>query len=257
MPFPNFEGKHAHSAFFTAQEFIALLRKSNNFPEIEIPEAVIFCYNPGLMRHIAASEEAEKIKLFTGDFYQLKSTGNKIGVIGGFGIGAPAVANVIECFIALGVKRFASIGVAGTLQKDINIADFVVCDKAIRDEGVSHHYLPPEKYSYPSPALTEKLKQELEKLSIPYRIGTTWTIDAIYRETVEEARHYQSEGVCTVEMEASALFAVCQLRQVEMASAFVISDSLAALTWNPQFTATDVKEALRKLYQAAKACLIS
>ena len=46
------------------------------------------------------------------------------------------------------------------------------------------------------------------------RQGTSWTIDAPYRETVAEIRRYRQEGVATVDMEASALFAVAAYRGV-------------------------------------------
>ena len=69
----------------------------------------------------------------------------------------------------------------------------------------------------------------------PPTIGSAWTIDAPFRETVLEARHYADEGVAVVEMEAAALFAVGTVRGVEVASAFAISDSLADGEWVPQF----------------------
>ncbi len=59
----------------------------------------------------------------------------------------------------------------------------------------------------------------------------------------------------TVEMEAAALFAVAQYRGVDMAAAFVISDSLAELVWNPQFEVEVVENSLVQLYQAARAML--
>ena len=77
------------------------------------------------------------------------------------------------------------------------------------------------------------------------------------RETVEEGPRYQNEGVLAVEMEAAALFAVAQYRGVELASAFVISDSLAALEWNPQFHAPETAKALDRLFQAAVDALAS
>ena len=43
---------------------------------------------------------------------------------------------------------------------------------------------------------------------VPFRTGTSWTIDPPYRETVAEARHYQVEGVLCAEMEAAALAAL-------------------------------------------------
>ena len=59
----------------------------------------------------------------------------------------------------------------------------------------------------------------------------------------------------TVEMEAAALFAVAQYRGVDMAAAFVISDSLAELVWNPQFEVEVVENSLVHLYQTVRAML--
>lgn len=62
----------------------------------------------------------------------------------------------------------------------------------------------------------------------PFTEGMTWTIDAVYRETVEEALAYREEGVITVEMEAAALFTIAEVRGVEIASLFTVSDHLLA-----------------------------
>ena len=120
----------------------------------------------------------------------------------------------------------------------------MVCEKAIRDEGTSHHYLKHSKYAYASKGMTNKIIISLEKLNQKYFIGTSWTIDAPYRETVAEAKQYQEEGVATVEMEASALFAVAQYRNVELGAIFTISDSLAELQWKPKFHLKKTKKGL-------------
>jgi purine-nucleoside phosphorylase len=62
----------------------------------------------------------------------------------------------------------------------------------------------------------------------------TWTLDAVYRETVEEALAYREEGVVTVEMEAAALFTIAEVLGVEIASLFTASDHLLAESeWRP------------------------
>jgi purine-nucleoside phosphorylase len=88
-----------------------------------------------------------------------------------------------------------------------------------------------------------------------FRTGTSWTIDTPYRETIDEVRHYQAEGVLCVEMEAAALFAVAKVRGLRLASAFVISDSLAELVWSSHFRSPEVTSSLIELYQAAVATL--
>ena len=131
----------------------------------------------------------------------------------------------------------------------------MVCEKAIRDEGTSHHYIKPSKYAYPSKRITEEIKTALKRLSYKYFTGTTWTIDAPYRETVAEVKRYQKEGVATVEMEASALFAIAKYRHAELGAMFTISDSLAELEWKPEFHSKQTSEGLEILYKAALSVL--
>src|SRR5205085_9248886 len=187
----------------------------------------------------------------------LPSTNHRVGVLGGFGIGGPAAAGALEDLIALGTTRFISLGTAGSLQRNCPVGHTIVCQRAVRDEGVSHHYLPPALYADASPSLTAHLAGELDRRGIAYSAGASWTIDTPYRETVAEARHYQAEGVLCVEMEAAALFSVGAYRSVDVASAFVVSDSLADLVWDPQFHSDATADALRDLYDAAVATLVA
>jgi uridine phosphorylase len=180
-----------------------------------------------------------------------------VGVIGRFGIGAPAATAVLEQLAALGTTAMVSVGTAGSLQRDLAPGDLVLCEAAVRDEGVSHHYLPPAQLATAPAELTATLGAALRHAGLAFRTGVSWTIDTPYRETVAEARHYQAEGVLCVEMEAAALFAVAEVRGLRLASAFVISDSLAELVWEPRFHDPAVRAGLAGLYQAAVAALLA
>src|SRR5208282_6161811 len=105
--------------------------------------------------------------------------------------------------------------------------------------------------------MSATLGKALDQSGLKFRAGVSWTIDTPYRETVAEARHYQAEGVLCVEMEAAALFAVAEVRGLRLASASVISDSLAELVWVPRFGAPEVQAGLVALYQAALTVLAS
>ena len=265
MPYPNFPKKHREKAFITPEA--AILGEAGDKPPryfhrdksaaaLPTPEAVVLCYQNSLLRHIleqhqtTRSEQGAIVSL-----YALNETKNRVAVKGGFGIGAPAAIVVLEELIVQGVQRFLSVGTAGSLQEHVAVGDIVVCDRAIRDEGTSHHYLPPEKYAHASPSLTARLVEALRTTDTPHSVGTSWTIDAPYRETVAEVQHYQSEGVLTVEMEASALFAVAAHRGVEMGSLLTISDSLADVEWDPQFRSDTTRVGLETLYRVALQAL--
>ena len=103
--------------------------------------------------------------------------------------------------------------------------------------------------------MTKRIEDVLDALGQKYIIGSSWTIDALYRETVAEARKYQKEGISTVEMEAAALFAVAQYKGVELGAIFTVSDSLVGRKWSPQFQSRRTKSGLETLYRAAIAAL--
>jgi uridine phosphorylase len=178
-----------------------------------------------------------------------------VGLLGRFGIGAPAATAALEELAALGTSAVVSVGTAGSLQRDLKPGDLVLCEAAIRDEGVSHHYLPPGRLAAAPAEMTAALGAAMRQAGLDYRTGTSWTIGTPYRETIDEVRHYQAEGVLCVEMEAAALFAVAGLRGLRLASAFVISDSLADLVWSSRFGSPEVTSGLIGLYQAAVAAL--
>ena len=253
MQYPNFKNKHSESTIIEPHQYLEYMRERKKYPSFKPPKGVVLCYQPNLLRFIKENHPTQACDGFLPKLLFLKETKNEIAVIGGFGVGSPVASIILEELIAFGVSEFISLGTAGTLQSAIKIGDLVLCDRAIRDEGTSHHYLPPGKYSYPSKVLTERLAQALNIQGAPYHIGPSWTTDAIYRETVAEAKFYQSEGVATVEMEAAALFAVAEFRKISLAAAFTISDSLADLKWHPEFHSTKTQGGLEKLYQAAIA----
>jgi uridine phosphorylase len=209
------------------------------------------------MEYVLDHHRTRRLKGFFGEMFLLHETGNRVAIIGNFGIGAPGAVIHLEEFIEWGVPRFISVGTAGGLQKGQQIGDLVLCERAIRDEGCSHHYLRASKYAYPSEALTDRVRQALLARGLKFTSGTTWSIDTPYRETASEARQYRREGVLTVDMEAAALFAVGKYRKAQVASLFAISDSLAELPWKPKFHLRRNQAGLEKIYRVAVEALAS
>lgn len=244
MVYPQFKNKHAEAALFNPQDYVKWTKSSKGGK----PRKYILIYYPKLLKYFKRRHKTKEIliyRLITVHKYK------NIGIALMTGIGAPHAATVLEELIALGGREFLNIGSAGGL------TDFGVflCDKAIRDEGTSHHYLPNGKYSYPDKKLMNRLGRAMKKQGLNFQKGTTWTIDAPYRETKAEVKHYRTQGVKTVEMEASALFSVAKIRKVKIAAAFVVTDVLGEDKWDPQFDAKRVNQKLERLMDAAVECL--
>ena len=257
MPFPNFAGKHALDPLITPRDMLAYRERAGRRPTraTPFPNGVVVCYRHTLVRHVVETEATEPLGGAGYDVHVLTRTGGRVGVVGGFGIGAPVAAVVVEELIALGARAIVTIGTAGGLQTDGAIGDVVLCTEAVRDEGVSHHYLPPAPRVRPSAALTARLRRSLARSRIPFTEGPTWTIDAPYRETIAEVRHNRAAGVATVEMEAAAVFAVAAHRGVAATAAFAISDTLREFVWDPRFGSPRLQHSLRRLLDASVAPL--
>lgn len=258
MAFPSFAAKHAEQSFVTPADFLAVVRQAGRLDDLRSLESVVLVYQPALWRKVGAWPDARvPAGVPFGGLRVLGRTGERVGIVGGFGIGAPAASVLLEGLIAAGVRRCVSVGTAGALQPDSPVGGLVLCTGAVRDEGVSHHYLPADVPAPPSPVLSEGLAAALSAQGEDAERGTTWTIDAPYRETLAELRHYQAEGVRSVEMEAAALFAVGQIRQIDVAAAFCYSDLLAGPAWEPHFGSPLVSDGLERLLAAAVAALAS
>jgi uridine phosphorylase len=260
MPFPNFRNKHGQDSLVTPRDYLAYARSRGMVPQPRLrPEALIIAYHRSLMRYVRDHHKTRRVKGFFGEMFLLSETDHRIGIIGNFGIGAPQAVIHLEEAIEWGIRHFVSIGTAGALQTDLRVGDLVLCERAIRDEGSSHHYLRASRFAHPSKALTRRMREALDARRLRFVSGTTWTIDTPYRETVAEARRYRRQGVLTVEMEAAALFAVGKYRKAEVAALFSISDSLSDALgdtpWKPRFHLRRNLSGLEKIFQVAVRAL--
>jgi uridine phosphorylase len=248
MGYPNFQNKHLEQALFNPQDYVSwknYLKKDYK----KAPKKYIIIYYPKILNYFKRKYKPQRINLYRLiTVYQHKD----VGVVCMTGIGSPHATTVIEELIALGGKEFLNIGSAGGL-KDFGT---FLCEKSIRDEGTSSHYISHGKFAYPNKELTKKLEKYLLKNNIPFQKATSWTIDAPYRETKAEIQKYKKQNVATVEMESSALFTVAQIRKVKIASAFVVSDILGDDKWDPQFDAKHVNQKLNQLFDVALECLL-
>jgi uridine phosphorylase len=179
----------------------------------------------------------------------------KVGIAHISGPGAPFAAIVVEELAALGVKQFLIVGLAGSLQAGLRVGSLVVCEKALRDEGTSHHYVKRGAFARSSPRLAAELKATLKRHRVSFAEGPGWTTDAPYRETIAELRRYRRSGILTVEMEAAAVFTVAQCLWGRAAALFVISDHLDERGWEPRFhdSTPGLRRALRLAVQTFAA----
>jgi len=212
---------------------------------------VVVCFDGSPFEELVERDDADPVD----GFGSLHCIGDgDVGVTGDFDIGAPAAVTRVEELAACGVERFLVVGWAGALDPDLEAGDFVVCDRALRDDGVSHHYLQSDEETVAaSPDLVAAVGRELDARDEAYSVGPSWTTGAVYRETPTEVAAFRDRGVLTVEMEAAAVFAAAEYRDRSAGAAFVVSDRLDPSGWEPSFH--HEADRLRALFDAGFAAL--
>jgi uridine phosphorylase len=148
------------------------------------------------------------------------------------GVGAPLAAGFLEELIALGARKVLVCGGAGVLDKAIQQGHLILPTSAIRDEGLSYHYLPPSREVGPGVEALAALERVLRARQAPYISGKTWTTDGLYRETKAKIAARKAEGTLAVEMEAAAFFAVAQFRGVQLAQLLYGGDDVSGDQWD-------------------------
>lgn len=246
-------------AIFTPDDVIRYMVENRKIPvdNIRIPERLLLTYQRSAYECAKNLVNGKCVEWLYGEaqpFCVGKHNDIEIGV-GRFWIGAPAAAMTLEEAIACGAKSIFEVGIAGSLQTFLQPCHLVVVTEAVRDEGTSHHYLPSEVKVESCVRLRERLIKHLTERKIAHSMGPVWSTDGVYRETRGKFRKFRDNGVLAVNMETSALFAVAKCRNVEVASAQVISDVLTETGWLQAFHHQSVKESTEILLRAVLATL--
>ena len=147
------------------------------------------------------------------------------------GIGGPASAIAIEELLETGATTFIRVGSTGAIQDNINIGDLIISTAALRFDGTSKHYAPPEYPAVASYEVVLALIEAAESLGVKYHVGLTASTDSFY---VGQGRpgykgylpswskniisDLQSMNVLNFEMETATLFTLANIYNVRAGS---------------------------------------
>lgn len=180
-------------------------------------------------------DQATFKRFFTSKFYTPDNHKPDVSVVGPI-VGAPYAVMLLETLIAWGARSFIFFGWCGAISPDVKIGDILIPTSAVVGEGTSIHYgQSQDSVVRPSPATNDTIRTVLHDRDVAFHEGRIWSTDAVFRETPNKVRHYQSTGAVAVEMELSALFSVGRFRHVDVGGIVVVSDELSTLKWHPGF----------------------
>lgn len=238
---PNFGEKYDAPAVLSPREAVGA--QGDGLPDV--PPAVILGFQSGVTE--AVRERAgEPVELVRSQRVLPVTDGVGYVPVHEAGIGAPVAATVTENAIAAEAEVVVLLGGCAGIDPSVAPDAAILPTESIRDEGVSYHYVPPEKSVSATGSLVDALDDSLSAAGFDTPRGRTWTTSAMYRETIPEVERYREEGVVSLCMESAAIWSVCAYRGVATATVHWMGDFLGTEEWLPD-TDTDSDRAMTDL----------
>jgi len=183
-------------------------RRQKGLEAVDVPPVCILDPDGDIVRALRDSGRARPFEGWPCYHTRLDSftlAGRTVGIIG-CAVGAPFAVLVAEELFASNCRMLLSVTSAGQINPAGPPPYFVVIERALRDEGTSHHYAAPSEYGEADPSLVALAAQALKTGNLRAVVGSSWTTDAPFRETAEAIEAARSKGALAVEMEAAALY---------------------------------------------------
>ena len=204
-------------------------RRQKGLAVIDVPSICILDPDGDIVRHLRKAGQSKSFEGWPCYHTQLDTfflAGQNVGILG-CAVGAPFAVLVAEELFASGCRLLISLTSAGQITPIGRPPYFVIIDRALRDEGTSHHYVVPSEYCDADPQLIAKVTQALAKNGVIAVTGSTWTTDAPFRETAGAIAAARSMGLLAVEMEAAALYAFARAKMKQIICLAHVTNTMA------------------------------
>ena len=142
-----------------------------------------------------------------------------------FGMGSPGAATVMDLLSAIKPKAVLFLGKCGGLKKRNKLGDLILPIAAIRGEGTSNDYFPPEVPAMPAFALQKAISTTIRDYKVDYWTGTVyttnrrvWEHDEVFKEYLKKIRAY------AIDMETATIFTVGFYNKIPTGALLLVSD---------------------------------
>lgn len=142
-----------------------------------------------------------------------------------FGMGSANAATVMDLLSAVKPKAVLFLGKCGGLKKRNQLGDYILPIAAIRGEGTSNDYFPPEVPSLPAFSLLRSLSSNIRDFNMDYWTGTVYTTNRRVWEHDEEFKQYLRRiRAMAVDMETATLFTCGFANSIPTGALLLVSD---------------------------------
>ncbi len=142
-----------------------------------------------------------------------------------FGMGSPNAATIMDLLGAIHPKAVLFLGKCGGLKKKNKLGDLIIPIAAIRSEGTSDDYLPPEVPALPAFSLQRAVSSTIRDYKKDYWTGTVFTTNKRVWEYDERFKKYlQKTRAMAIDMETATIFIVGFENEIPSGALLLVSD---------------------------------
>jgi AMP nucleosidase len=169
-----------------------------------------------------------------------------------FGMGSPNAALIMDVLTAIQPKAVLFLGKCGGLRDKNSIGDYILPSAAIRGEGTSNDYFPPEIPALPAFSLQRAVSSNIRDFGKDYWTGTVYTTNRRVWEHDEKFKDYlRATRAMAIDMETATLFSVGFHNSISIGALLLVSDmplqadGIKTSESDKKVTATYVEEHIR------------
>ncbi len=174
--------------------------------------------------YINLFSEINKVPIYGKDKPMQCATSGDITIVN-FGMGSPTAATMMDLLSAIHPKAVLFLGKCGGLKKKNKVGDLILPIAAIRGEGTSNDYFPPEVPALPSFALQKAISTTIRDNKLDYWTGTVYTTNRRVWEHDDKFKEYlHSVRAMAVDMETATIFVTGFYNQIPTGALLLVSD---------------------------------
>jgi AMP nucleosidase len=152
------------------------------------------------------------------------ATADGISIIN-FGMGSPTAATIMDLLASIEPEAVLFLGKCGGLKKRNKLGDLILPIAAIRGEGTSDDYFPPEVPALPAFALQKAISTTIREHEVDYWTGTVYTTNRRVWEHDEEFKEYLLRiRAYAIDMETATIFMVGFANKIPTGALLLVSD---------------------------------
>lgn len=165
-----------------------------------------------------------KVPVLGRDATMINASANGITIIN-FGMGSPNAALIMDVLSAIKPKAVLFLGKCGGLRDKNRNGDYILPSAAIRGEGTSNDYFPPEIPALPAFNLQRAVSSNIRDFDKDYWTGTVYTTNRRVWEWDNNFKDYlKSTRAMGIDMETATLFSVGFHNSIPTGALLLVSD---------------------------------